>query len=357
MIFLSYIKMIPGFRSGVWWKKLTAIIGYILLAMCLFINSTVSVGDYLLSFLERFLVLSVPYILVFNIGGIRNKLPLGRSKNRRVSFIGAILFSVLWMIPAFTFYGVAEDCLHSPAYKTAMVQYDKQQEAAKAQKLLLKQQAASLKAKQDEAESKANAETKAKSESKFKAIVSPVTSRTPSSKSSVSLPPESKSTVSSRVASIAAASSYTFKSIGGSNDISVIENLKEWGLTPKSSIPEDGSGILCTASAVDPDTGATLNYSMYSGDDSSVIGVTFSVLNSASIDKESFLTLCDGFLSYCATMTYDTANQQKAKDWVSSNMNTTNKPGKPITVTIGDAQFSLSGNGSLLRELEVEKAK
>lgn len=354
---MSYIKMIPGFRSGVLWKKLIAISGYILLVMFLFIDTTVSVGDYLLSFLERFLVLSVPYILVFNVGGIRDKLPFGKSKNKKISFLGAVLFSALWLIPAFTFYGVAEDCLHSPAYKTAMAQYDKQQEATKAQKLLLKQQTASLKAKQDEAESKANAETKAKSESKFKAIVSPVTSRAPSSKSSVSSPPESKSAVSSRVSSVTAVSSYTFKSIGGSNDISIIENLKKWGLTPKSSIPEDGSGILCTATAVDPDTGATLSYSMDSEDDSSIVGVTFSVLNSASIDKQSFLTLCDGFLSYCATLNYDTANQQKAKSWVSSNMNTTNKPGKPITVTIGDAQFSLSGNGSLSRELEVEKAK
>lgn len=340
---MPLLKKIPGFRSGIWWKKLIAISGYILLAMFLFIDTTVSVGDYLLSFFERLLVLSVPYILVFNIGGIRNKLPLGRSKNRRVSFLGAVLFSALWLIPAFTFYGVAEDYLRSPAYKTAMAQYDKQQEDDKTHKLLLKQQAAS--------------ESKAIAESKAKEIVSSVISHAASSKISVSSRPESKPGVSSRVVSAAAASSYTFKSIKGSNDISVIENLKKWGLTPKSSIPENGSGVLCTASAVDPDTGATLNYSMYSGDDSSIVGVTFSVLNSTSIDKKSFLNVCDGFLSYCATMTYDTANQQKVKNWVSSNINSANKVGKPITITIGDAQFSLSGNGSLSRELEVEKAK
>lgn len=131
----SFMRKIPGFRSNVGWKKAVGVVGYIFIALVLFIPvNAYTAGDYCLSFLEKLLFFIVPYILIFNIGGLRKRLPLGKSPKTVVSLAGAIFFSVLWMIPAGIFTGISESSLHSPAYIAEVKAETERSEATRLEK-------------------------------------------------------------------------------------------------------------------------------------------------------------------------------------------------------------------------------
>ncbi len=90
------LKYIPGFRTEKRWKKIIAIIGYLFMLLILFLSDGITNGDKIVTFIERFLCLSIPFILITNIGDIRNKLPLFKSKRKGNIIIGMIL-SVLFI--------------------------------------------------------------------------------------------------------------------------------------------------------------------------------------------------------------------------------------------------------------------
>lgn len=85
------LKHVPGFRTNRKWKKVIAIIGYLFMILILFMSEGVTFGDKMVTFVERLLFLSVPFVLIANIGNIRNKLPLYKSKKKGNTVIGTIL--------------------------------------------------------------------------------------------------------------------------------------------------------------------------------------------------------------------------------------------------------------------------
>ena len=148
------LKYVPGFRTNKTWKKIIAIIGYLLMILVLFASTGVTFGDKVLTLIERVLLIFVPFVLITNLGGVRNKLPLYKSKKKSKTIIGAILtITVISIIIANL------PKLYSPQFK--------QEELVSAAKLK-----SDTKAKvdaKDAADAKLSADTKAKSDAKIKA--------------------------------------------------------------------------------------------------------------------------------------------------------------------------------------------
>lgn len=147
------------------------------------------------------------------------------------------------------------------------------------------------------------------------------------------------------------------EAIKGSSATDIKLSLVKWGL-PEARAEESTAinGMLFNSHVTDSDTGAELRYYILANNNFEVVNASFSVANMSSIDKESFIGVSKGFLSYCATMPYDASEQATIKKWVEDNIASANKQGKVFTKTIGDAQFELFGNDNGGRFLTV-KAK
>lgn len=147
--------------------------------------------------------------------------------------------------------------------------------------------------------------------------------------------------------------------ITGSNAADLKLSLEQWGLKDyKCTARTDGfEGYFYKCETSDPDTGAELTYFISTNEAFAVEGTTFSVSNMDMADSDSFLSVCQGYLGYCATMPYDVAQQAKAKSWVEENMASANTKGHVLSIVIGDAKFELFGISNTSRTLEISKAK
>lgn len=135
-------------------------------------------------------------------------------------------------------------------------------------------------------------------------------------------------------------------------------NLKDWGI--KSKTPTTGAAtgdFIHDSSAVDPDTGAELTYYIASDNVSHVKYATFSVLNLEAISEEDFLGVAGGYLGYCATVPFDGAEPEKSRKWVEDNVAKCNEAGKVETLKVGGVEFSLYGNASGVRFLDIKAVK
>lgn len=135
-------------------------------------------------------------------------------------------------------------------------------------------------------------------------------------------------------------------------------NLKKWGLKDASPKRVEGfKEVTFSSSVTDPDTGAMLTYFLSTDSVMHVKAATFSVTNMAVISGEDFLAVAGGYLGYCATVPYDDADPAKAKKWIEDNIEKCNEPGKIETLVIGGAEFSLYGNATGARVLDIKAVK
>jgi len=147
------LKYVPGFRTNKKWKKIVAIIGYLLMILVLFVSTGVTFGDKVLTLIERVLLISVPFVLITNLGGVRNKLPLYKSKKKSKTIIGTILtFTIISIIIAIL------PNLYSPQFKQEQLVTAAKEKADTKAKVDAK----------DAADAKLLADTKAKSDAKIK---------------------------------------------------------------------------------------------------------------------------------------------------------------------------------------------
>ncbi len=91
-----------------------------------------------------------------------------------------------------------------------------------------------------------------------------------------------------------------------------------------------------------PQTTIQLEYSIKSDNKSQLSWGTFGARWDGIVDNDVFCDAAETYLSFIATMPYDTADQQKAKQWVSDNIGTVTGE-QSATITIGDATFTLYG--------------
>lgn len=91
-----------------------------------------------------------------------------------------------------------------------------------------------------------------------------------------------------------------------------------------------------------PQTTIQLEYSIKSDNKSQLTWGTFGARWDGLVDNDVFCDAAETYLSFIATMPYDTADQQKAKQWVTDNLGSVDGE-KSATITIGDATFALYG--------------
>lgn len=94
-----------------------------------------------------------------------------------------------------------------------------------------------------------------------------------------------------------------------------------------------------------PDTTVLLDYSIIGDDDSQLISGTFGATWDAVSSNDIFCAAAETYLGFIATMPYDTSDTSAAKQWVSDNLGSV-AGADPVSTTIGDATFTLSGTSA-----------
>ncbi|KAF5054647.1 hypothetical protein DSECCO2_385850 [anaerobic digester metagenome] len=126
--------------------------------------------------------------------------------------------------------------------------------------------------------------------------------------------------------------------------------------------------VLIPEVSYEDNTGATMKYSvLYSDNESDYWGeieeATFSIESDLNKNLTNFIERAKIYLTFCSSMEYDSADQEKVKAWVLENVEAAGEieDDKDIEITIGDAKFTLSGNdfgGTYgVRTLKIEKVK
>lgn len=90
------IGVIPGFRTGVWWKKLIATISYIVAAVCAV--STLYEDPTLLLLGCLITTFVPPYLQITNPLRFRERLPLIKSRSVPIKIAGVVLYLLIWLL-------------------------------------------------------------------------------------------------------------------------------------------------------------------------------------------------------------------------------------------------------------------
>ena len=97
---------------------------------------------------------------------------------------------------------------------------------------------------------------------------------------------------------------------------------------------------------MDPDTGATLICNIFETSPLHIQWVDFVINASALVGTggiNRINALAEGYFGYCATVPYDDAEPEKAKQWVEENVEKATEPGNVLSTQIGSVQFEMFG--------------
>lgn len=134
--------------------------------------------------------------------------------------------------------------------------------------------------------------------------------------------------------------------IAGSSYTDVTVSLKEIGFPQHTISPVEGEDVVVIpAVSLEVEEGIIMRYYMsyfglgsnYSGE---IEGATFSIENGLNADPETFMELAKSYFTFCASLPYDSAEPEKAMEWVKENVEA---PGEGVELIIGDAEFALRG--------------
>lgn len=136
----------------------------------------------------------------------------------------------------------------------------------------------------------------------------------------------------------------TLIGIPGSSAADILIGLEEAGGIPKGEISKAADISLnaktCSSSTEIEGAGVSLSYHLSLDEKESITTALFSVISYQVATNEDLLEFAKSYLSYCASMPYDTADSASAQEWVKANI--PNYMDAPQT-TIGDATFTLAG--------------
>lgn len=136
----------------------------------------------------------------------------------------------------------------------------------------------------------------------------------------------------------------TLVGIPGSNAADIRIGLEDAGGIPKGEIEDAADTSLstkyCSSSTEIAGTGVSLSYNLSLDADEAITMAVFSVVSYQVAADEDLLEFAKSYLSYCASMPYDTADSASAQEWVTTNL--ADYANSPKT-TIGDATFKLAG--------------
>ncbi len=133
-------------------------------------------------------------------------------------------------------------------------------------------------------------------------------------------------------------------------------NLEQtWGI--QFTGPEIGEELAQdNGEAVDPDTGAVLTCTIFEDSPLNIQWVDFMVDASpviGLIDVDTINSLTEGYFGYCATIPYDGADPEKAKQWIADNAKKAIKPGTVLSTQIGSVSFEMFGT-EYMRTLRIK---
>lgn len=136
----------------------------------------------------------------------------------------------------------------------------------------------------------------------------------------------------------------TLVGIPGSNAADIRIGLEDTGGIPKGEISDAADTSLsakyCSSSTEIAGAGVSLAYNLSLDADEAITTAVFSVVSYQVAADEDLLEFAKSYLSYCASMPYDTADSASAQEWVAANLS--DYANSPKT-TIGDATFKLAG--------------
>lgn len=101
-MFKRILRKIPGFRTGHKGKMVLATFGYLFVIIMLLNPSGVTTRDKLLYLLTFLIVFGIPFILITDLGDIRNRLPIFNQKTKKSNFVG-IFVTLLIMSACLSF--------------------------------------------------------------------------------------------------------------------------------------------------------------------------------------------------------------------------------------------------------------
>lgn len=140
--------------------------------------------------------------------------------------------------------------------------------------------------------------------------------------------------------------------IAGSHITDIRMGLSQNFGVPEGSIKgaaEEAKSVYAYSSSssyIDPDTQYTLDYSLTSDSDFAVIGGSFGIENSYNSTDANFQNAAVSYLSFCATMPYNTQSpSEDMKQWVKDNIGTAPKEG--VSLEAGDAVWTLYSSQSV----------
>lgn len=159
------------------------------------------------------------------------------------------------------------------------------------------------------------------------------------------VPPTASSSAAAEPSPPAVTESTRMVGISGSYIKDIQLGVSKFGMDDDSAEgAPDGAPYRWTAtkSWEFPDTSVLLDYSIIGDDDSQLISGSFGATWDAVESNEVFCAAAATYLGFIATMPYDTADSDAAKQWVDDNIGTV-AGADPISTTIGEAEFTLSG--------------
>lgn len=124
-------------------------------------------------------------------------------------------------------------------------------------------------------------------------------------------------------------------------------NLEKRGFKFTDPKPlKEYTGYLDEGKTKDPDTGLELSCTISADDPTKVKSVIFradGTLAAGTISENSYLSMAKSYLGFCATMPYDGADPEKARQWVEENINNV-KQNQSMDIKIGLVKYRLAGN-------------
>lgn len=103
MTFKQTLQQVPGFRTNKLWKKILAVLFYIGLIGVLLDPKGVTAGDKFIATIETVVIIGILFVIVTNLAGVRNKLPLFNSNKKSKILLGyLIVFIILGLFSGFT---------------------------------------------------------------------------------------------------------------------------------------------------------------------------------------------------------------------------------------------------------------
>lgn len=136
--------------------------------------------------------------------------------------------------------------------------------------------------------------------------------------------------------------------IQGSNIKDIQLGVANYGMEDSSAQgAPDGAPYRWTASKSweFPDSTILLDYSLVADDDQQLISGSFGATWDGITSSDVFDTIASNYISFIATVPYDASDAQTAKQWVLDQIDTV-AGNDPVSTTIGDATFTLSGTAS-----------